>query len=401
MGQSTSSLIILGAVGFVLLIGCVNVANLLLARAEGRQREVAIRSALGAGSARLVRQFVTEGVILSLLGALFGLALAYGGLDLLKTTAAISIPRASEIGIDLRVLFFTLLISVLTGVSFGVAPLAHLIVRNLHDALKSAGGGATAAAGAKRFRQGLVVLELALALVLLIGTGLMVRAFWKLQEVDAGLDPHGVLTMSMALPQASYADNAKVLSFWTRLQDRMSSLPGVKAGAIAYGLPPLRQLNANDTEIEGFVQVKGGPIQNVDFWQIVTKDYFQTLGIRLIGGRLFDERDGPGSPNVAIVNQTMARTFWGSQSPIGRRVRPGFTDPWCTVIGVVDDVKNGGLDRATGTELYLPFNQPQGAGYRTFSIMLRTSGDPTSLIGPVRSAVRELDPALPLGTVKK
>jgi len=399
-GVRSALLMLLGAVALVLLIACVNVANLLLVRAEGRQREVAIRSAMGAGVARLVRQFVTEGVILSLLGAVLGLALAYGGLDLVKTTAAISIPRASEIGIDLRVLFFTLAISVLTGVFFGMAPLAHLVASNLHEALKSAGGATTTAAGAKRFRHGLVVVELALALMLLIGTGLMVRAFWKLQEVDAGFDPHHVLTMSVALPGSVYGDNAKVLSFWTRLQDRISSLPGVKAGAIATGLPPLRELNANDTQIENFVQVKGGPIQNVDFWQIVTKDYFQAAGVRLIEGRLFDERDGPGAPNVAIVNQTMARTFWNHQSPIGRRVRPGFTDPWCTVIGVVADAKNAGLDKPAGTELYLPFNQPQGLGNNQFSIVVRSAGDPTSLIGALRHEVRDLDPTLPVANVR-
>jgi putative ABC transport system permease protein len=399
-GVRSALLMLLGAVALVLLIACVNVANLLLVRAEGRQREVAIRSAMGAGIARLVRQFVTEGVILSLLGATLGLALAYGGLHLVKTTAAISIPRATEIGIDPRVLLFTLALSVFTGVFFGMAPLFHLVVSNLHEALKSAGGATTVGAEAKRFRHGLVVVELALALMLLIGTGLMVRAFWKLQEVDAGFDPHHVLTMSVALPGAVYGDNAKVLSFWTRLQDRISSLPGVKAGAIATGLPPLRQLNANDTQIENFVQVKGGPIQNVDFWQIVTKDYFQAAGVRLIEGRLFDERDGPGAPNVAIVNQTMARTFWNHQSPIGRRVRPGFTDPWCTVIGVVADVKNAGLDKPAGTELYLPFNQPQGLGNNRFSILVRSVGDPTSLIGGLRHEVRDLDPALPVANVR-
>ena len=399
-GVRSALLMLLGAVALVLLIACVNVAILLLVRAEGRQREVAIRSAMGAGLARLVRQFVTEGVILSLPGAVLGLALAYIGLGLVKTTAAISIPRASEIDIDPRVLLFALAISVLTGVFFGMAPLAHLAVSNLHEALKAAGGATTAAAGAKRFRHGLVVVELALALMLLIATGLMVRAFWKLQEVDAGFDPHHVLTMRVALPGSVYGDNAKVLSFWTRLQDRISSLPGVKAGAIATGLPPLRQLNANDTQIENFVQVKGGPIQNVDFWQIVTKDYFKAAGVRLIEGRLFDERDGPGAPDVAIVNQTMARTFWNHRSPVGRRVRPGFTDPWCTVVGVVADVKNAGLDKPAGTELYLPFNQPQGLGNNRFSIVVRSAGDLTSLIGAVRREVRDLDPTIPVANVR-
>ena len=138
------------------------------------------------------------------------------------------------------------------------------------------------------------------------------------------------------------------------------AMPGVKAAGLAKGLPPIRRVNANDTQIENFVMAKGGPMQNVDFWQNVNKDYFRAMGVRLIEGRLFDDRDGPGAPNVVIVNQSMARMFWGNQSPIGRRVRPGFTDPWCTVVGVVADVKNAGLDKPTGTELYMPFNQPQG-----------------------------------------
>ena len=221
-GVRAALLMLLGAVALVLLIACVNVANLLLARAEGRQREVAIRSAIGAGVARLVRQFVTEGVALSLMGAVLGLTLASVGLRFLKATAAISIPRASEIGLDWSVLLFTLIVSILTGVFFGLAPVLHLVLRNLHESLKSGAAATTAGAGTKRFRELLVVMELGLALVLLIGTGLMIRAFWKLQEVDAGLDPHNVVTMNIALPSPVYPDNPKRLSFWTRLQEKRS-----------------------------------------------------------------------------------------------------------------------------------------------------------------------------------
>jgi putative ABC transport system permease protein len=276
------------------------------------------------------------------------------------------------------------------------------MVRDLHESLKSAASATTSSAGARLFRQILVVMELGLALVLLIGTGLMIRAFWKLQEVDAGFDPQHVVTMSVALPNALYPDAKQQLSFWTKLQEKVSSLPGVKVAGLATGLPPLRPLNANDTQIENFVIVKGGPIQNVDFWQTVNKDYFRAMGVRLVEGRLFDERDGAGSPNVVIVNQSMARMFWGNQSPIGRRVRPGFTDPWRTVIGVVADVKNAGLDQATGTELYLPFNQLQGPnnGIRKLYLVLRASGDASNLVRAVRQEVRNLEPRLPLAEVR-
>ena len=396
-------LLLLCAVGLVLLIACVNVANLLLARSEGRQREVAVRSVLGAGINRLLRQFVTEGAILSLLGAILGMALSAAGLSFIKTSAAISIPRASEVAIDGRVLVFAVAVSMLTGVFFGLAPMFHLLARNLYESLKSAARSTTSSASAKRFREWLVVMELGLALVLLIGTGLMIRAFWKLQEVDAGFEPQHVVSMSVSLPRTSYPDAQKQLSFWTRLQEKVSALPGVSAAGLASGLPPLRPLNANDTQIEKFVATKGGPVQNVDFWQTVNKDFFPAMGIRLIEGRLLDERDGPGAANVAVVNQSMARMFWGNQSPVGRRIRPGFTDPWCTVVGVVADVKNAGLDQPTGTELFLPFNQPQGmedAGIQKMYLVLRASGSPSNFINAVRQGVRDLDPGLPLAEVR-
>ncbi len=396
-------LMLLCAVGLVLLIACVNVANLLLARAEGRQREVAVRSAMGASFTRLLRQFVTEGTILSLLGALLGVALSAAALSFIKKSAALSIPRASEIGLDGRVLLFAVAVSILTGIFFGLAPVFHLIVSNIYESLKSVTRSSTSTAAAKRFRQALVVAELGLALVLLIGTGLMIRAFWKLQEVDAGFNPHQVVSMSITLPRASYPDPKTLLSFWTRLQEQVSALPGVGGVGLATGLPPLRPLNANDTQIENFVMVKDGPIQNVDYWQTVNKDFFPTLGIRLIEGRLLDEHDGAGSPNVAVINLSMARMFWGNQSPVGRRIRPGFSDPWCTVVGVVGDVKNAGLDHPAGTELFLPYNQPQGmedAGIRSMYILLRSSGNPSSLISEMRGVVHTMDPGLPLAEVR-
>ncbi|MGB2900381.1 MAG: ABC transporter permease [Candidatus Acidiferrum sp.] len=394
-------LMLLGAVVFVLLIASVNVANLLLARAEARRREIAIRGALGAGLVRLARQFVTEGILLALCGAALGVTLSFAGVRLVQLTNAGGIPRADEISMDWRVLLFTLGISVLTGILFGLAPLAPLIFSGISESLKDTAGSTTAAAGAQIFRRVLVAGELAMALVLLIGCGLMLRAFWKLQEVHTGLHADDVLTMRVSLPSGTYTDNAKITDFWTRFEGRLTNLPGVRSAALASGLAPLRPPNMNDTDIEGFVMKEGGPIQNVDFYQAVSKDYFATMGIRLMDGRLFESRDVQDTPEVAIVNKTMALTFWPNQNALGRRVRPGGNKTWCTVVGIVDDVKNAGLDRPAGTEIYLPFRQPSGQGSSDMYVVMRAQGgDPRAMAGVVREQLGEIDPTLPMADVR-
>jgi len=399
-GVRLAMLMLLAAVGFVMLIACVNVANLLLARAEARQREIAIRKAIGAAVWRLARQFITEGVVLSVTGASLGLALAFAGLRLLARTNAASIPRANEIGVDRTVLLFTLAVSLLTGIAFGLAPLAQLIAANLHDTLKAAASRTTASVASNQFRRALVVTELALALVLLIGTGLMIRAFWKLQEVHTGIQPDRLLTMRVALPQAVYPDSTRVMQFWASVQQRMSVLPGVESATVMTGLPPMRQLNANDTQIEGWVQRDGGPIQNMDYWQLTGPKYFETMGIRLIEGRYFDDRDGEGAPLTVMVNQSTARAYWPGESALGHRMKPGFQGEWRTIVGVVEDVKNAGIDKPTGTELYIPFRQAVGMGMRTGYAVLRTKGDPVQMISPARNVIRELDSSLPVAAVR-
>jgi putative ABC transport system permease protein len=397
-------LVLLGAVAFVLLIASVNVANLLLARAEARRREIAIRGAMGAGLGRLARQFITEGVLLALCGAILGLALAYGGVRFVQLTNAGGIPRADEIVMDWRVLVFTLGTSLLTGAIFGLAPLAPLLVSGISGSLKDAAGSTTAAGGAQLFRRALVVGELAMALILLIGCGLMLRAFWKLQDVHTGMAADNVVTMRVSLPSGTYTDNAKIANFWARLENRIAQMPGVRSAALAYGLPPLRAPNMNDTDIEGFVKREGGPIENVDFYQLVSKNYFATMGIRLMDGRLFDDRDVAGAPGAVIVNRTMATTFWPGQNAIGQRVRPSGGGPnatWNTVVGVVDDVKNGGLDRPAGTELSLPNRQAENAGAPDMSIAMRArSGNSAGLTGAVREQLNEMDSSLPLAEVR-
>ena len=391
--------VLMGAVVFVLLIASVNVANLLLARAEARQREIAIRSALGASFWRLLRQFITEGVLLSSVGAVLGLALAFAGLRLIKLTNAGSIPRAAEIGIDGNVLLLALVITILTGVVFGLAPALHLAVRNIFGLLKDAAGGSTSTLSAQAFRRVLVATEVALALVLLIGCGLMLRAFWKLQQVNVGFDPKNLLTMRITLPGAAYRDNLKIESFWSRLKEETSRLPGVKM-AIASGLAPIRRPNVNTTDIENFVQKPGGPVQEIDFYQVVSEDYFETMGIPLIEGRYFDSHDTDGSQPVAIVNQTMARMYWPNQSAVGRHLRSSNRFPYSTIIGVVGDVKNAGLDKPTGTELYFPFRQQQGYGNGTSYLVLRSTQSAIGITNALRRELHDLEPAAPVSNVR-
>jgi putative ABC transport system permease protein len=400
-GIRLAMLMLLGAVGFVLLIACVNVANLLLARAEARQREIAIRKAMGAQVWRLARQFITEGVLLSLSGALLGLSLAFAGLRLIARTNAANIPRSEEIGVNTIVLLATLAISLLTGIAFGLAPLVQIIASNLQLTLKAAAARTTASVASSRFRRALVITELALALVLLIGTGLMIRAFWKLQEVHPGFQPDHLLTMRVALPQSVYPRAENVIQFWTGVQQRMAGMPGVESASVMTGLPPARQLNANDTQIEGWVPRKGGPIQNIDYWQRTGPRYFETMGIRLIEGRFFDDRDGDGAPLSVIVNQTTARTYWPGQSAVGHRVKPDSQGEWRTVVGVVEDVKNSGLDKPAGTELYIPMHQMiRLFGLQTGYAVLRTKGDPARMAAAARNVIRELDSSLPVSAVR-
>jgi putative ABC transport system permease protein len=396
-GIRRAMLVLLGAVGFVLLIACVNVANLLLARAEARRREIAVRLAIGAGLGRLLQQFVIEGILLSLGGAALGLLLAFGGLRLLVATNAGSIPRVSEITIDWQVLLFTLGVSIATGVAFGLAPVIHMRSATLHDTLKAAAGRATGALAANQFRSLLVTAELALALILLIGSGLMLKAFWKLQEVDAGMNPNHLLTLRLSLPAVTYKDSAGINGFYGSLAARINALPGVVSAAIASGLPPARPINANDTTIEGFVPVPNGPIQNIDYWNSVSGKYFETIGAHLLEGRYINDADGAASQPVVVVNQTMAKTFWPRESALGHRVRSGGPNaPWRTIVGVVGDIKNAALDRPAGTELYFPFAQQT----RQLSwVVVRTQGDPMGLVAAVRNEIRALDRGLPVSNI--
>ena len=391
-----------GAVILVLLIACANVANLLLARAEGRHKEFAVRTALGADRGRLMRQFTTEGVVLSTLGAVLGLGLAYWGLKALLAANPESIPRAAEVTLDPTVLGVTLTVAVMTGLVFGLAPLMHIGNDAVAMAIREGGTRSTQSASRTRVRRALVTAEIALAVMLAIGAGLLIRSFQNLTSVDAGFDAENRVTFGLVLPQAAYPDSMRRVQFFGELQRRLEQIPGVQSVSAMAGLPPFRQVNANDIGIEGYNPTEGSglPAPNVDYYQTTTAGYFQTMGIGMAKGRGFERNDADGPP-VAIVNEAFARRFYPNQEPIGRRVRPCCGDqvPWFTIVGIAKDVKQGGLDAPAGTELYFSYEQsPRDRGFApgSMNVVLQTR-QPLEAIAPsIRRAVRDMDATLPI-----
>jgi putative ABC transport system permease protein len=399
--------VLFGAVFFLLLIACVNVANLLLSRAEARQREIATRSALGAGLSRLAAQFAIEGTLLSLLGTAAGVLLAQVVLEVVAAAGAVGIPQALDARIDGRVLLFAVAVSLTTGLLFGLAPLRHVVKRNLHGAIRAAAAGTTRAAGAQRFRQALIVGQLALALILLAGTGLMLRTFWNLQRVDGGFDPSRVVTMSVALREANYGGEG-ARTFWTRVQQSLAEIPGVESATVTSALPPVVEGFGWSTPVPGYDPARGsirlgaGGFPVVDYYQVVEPSYLDTLKIGLVAGRFFDARDDAAAAKVAIVNETTARAIWGDESPLGRQIVATIDPAPHTIIGVVADAKNNGVDKPTGTQVFLPHAQaPAGTGLlRAPFIAVRSSGTPESVIADVRRAIRDLDPSLPIAQIR-
>jgi len=401
-GARTAVLVLQGAVVFVLLIACANLANLLLARAESRHKEFAVRAALGAGRWRLLRQFMVEGCVLSFTGAALGLLVAFGGIRALLAAYPDSLPRSVDVSLDLGVLLFTLLIGLATGAVFGLAPLLHLAPDATSMALKEGGSRTTAGAGRNHVRRGLVAAEVALAVALVIGAGLLLRTVMNLSNVDSGFNRSHLVTFAVTLPNATYSKPEQVRVFYTRLLDALRSTGGVQSAAAMSGLPPVRQVNANDTDIEGYVSPPQGPFANVDYYNTVTTGYVEAMGIPVVEGRAFLPTDALGA--TVMINQTMARTFYKDKSPIGRRVRPSAPAssniPWFTIVGVLKDVKQGGVDKKTGTELYFNFEQLTTSvpnfGIGTMNIVLRTTQTADALGGTIRSIVSGLDPSLPI-----
>ena len=401
----TALWVLQAAVGFVLLIACANMANLLLMRAEARHKELAVRAALGAGRGRLLRQFMAESVVLSLAGGISGLLLAQWGVRALLAANSGSIPRSAAVGIDLKVLVFTLLVALATGVLFGLAPLLHLSGDSVGLALRDGGSRTTSSISRNRVRRGLVAAEVALAVMLVVGAGLLLRSFWNLMRVDSGFDRSRLTTFNVVLPAAPYSDFNRRVAFFANLTSRLDALPGVDGAAAMSGLPPRRQVNANDTDFEGVAQQEGGPAHNVDYYQNVTAAYVPTMGIPIVAGRAFSASDDQAATPVAMINETLAKVFYPNTSPIGRRIKPsGVPDSlWFTIVGVVKDVKQGGVDQKTGTELYFHIPQlprTQGFAPRNMNIVLRSKLGPSALASSIRREVSALDPTLPIVSLR-
>jgi putative ABC transport system permease protein len=359
-----------------------------------------VRAALGAGRWRLIRQSLVEAVVLAAIGGTLGAAVGFGGVRALIAANPQSIPRIADITLEPRVLAFTALVSVLTGVIFGLAPLLQLRERIVTSSLKEGGHRTTGGAARARIRSGLVIGEIALAVVLVIAAGLLLRSFWNLTNVDAGFRRAQLTTFGLVLPSATYREPAQRVDFFRRLTDTLRAMPGVQAAAAMTGLPPQRLVNANDTDFDGYTAPPEGPFENVDYYQTVTLDYVAAMGIPVVDGRDFAASDAAGSP-VVLVNETLARTYYRGQSPVGRRIRPGFNNqiPWFTVAGVLRDVKQGGVGSKTGTELYFLAEQlpkARNVAPGNMNVVVRSTLPAESLGATIRDIVRQMDPTLPI-----
>ncbi|HSB11412.1 MAG TPA: ABC transporter permease [Blastocatellia bacterium] len=403
--------ILLGAVGFVLLIACTNVANLLLARATVREKEVAIRTALGARRGRLIQQLLTESIMLAVIGSGLGLVLAWLGVKLFAALGPRDIPRIEEIGLDLRVVGFTVLIAVVTGVAFGLAPALQISKPDLHDTLKEGGRGSTS--GRHLLRNALVVSEVAIALVLLIGAGLMIKSFRQLLKLDMGFRTEQTLTMRLTIPPTKYNDNTKVIGFYRPLLDKIKALPGVESAAAISQLPLSGAYSSGTTAVEradseeGLRTFRGFPFIEADR-RAVSPDYFRTLGIALKDGRLFTDADNETAPQVAIVDEAFEKRFWPATGAVGKRFVARVTDgtniQWGQVVGVVshvrhygiDEVKQYGLEQEGREQVYFPYAQrPTNQMY----LAIKTSIDPLALTSAVRGEVLSLDSSQPVYAV--
>jgi len=391
---------LLGAVGCVLLIACANIANLLLARATARHREISIRAALGASRSRLMRQLLTESVVLALCGGIAGVLLARWGLDALLALAPSTLPRATEIRLDRGVLVFSLLLSLVTGLVFGVAPAWLAAHTDVNEALKQGSRGSTEGGARGRFRSGLVILQVAFALVLLGGAGLLARSFMQLTHVDPGFVPENATVLRLALPEKKYAKPEQQVAFVDSLVDRMQALPGVQVVGVTHAMPLIGDW------VMAFA-IDGRPALPLNEWPsanyyAVTPDYFRAMGIRLVRGRVFTKQDDAQAPHVAVINETLAHQFFPNEDPIGKRINiplgPPNTPPvWREIVGIVADIKQSGVDKQTTSQCYEPFAQ---SPFDTLNVVLRTSGSPAAMLAALRPSVYAVDKDQPIGSIR-
>jgi len=395
----TALLILVGAVGFVLLIACANIANLLLARAASRSREVAVRAAVGATRTDLIRQLLAESLLLSVVGAVVGLGIAYGAVRALVATVPVDLLRVEAIQIDGTVLLFTLAVAVVTGLLFGIAPAIHASRADLHDALKDGARTAGESRG-QWLRRSLVVAEVALALTLLVGAGLLIRSFAMLQGVDPGFDPRNLVTVNLSLPQAKYTTPESRAAFFETLRLRLVELPGVESVGGTSNVPFGGNWSTGSFSVEGFQSPEGQPGPWGD-QRIVTPGFHETLKIALLKGRLIAPADREGAPKVVVVDDEVVRRYWPNADPIGKRITFDDTTAadveWITVIGVVEHTAHEGLDAERRVQLYRPVQQ-RPVSQMTFA--LRSQGDPTQLVTSVRQAVLNIDPDQPIAQVR-
>ncbi len=391
----TALLILMGVVGFVLLIASGNVANLLLARAEDRQREVSVRVALGAGRWRLVQQFLTEGLVLSTMGAVVGLGLAWASLQALRVASPGDLPRLGEIGLDGTVLLATTGVTVAVGILFGLAPARHVLgstATTLRD------GGSRTTIGRGGLRSLLIVTETALALVLAVGAGLMIRSFGQLAQVEPGFETENRIAFQLYLPSSAYPTNTETSVLYRQIIEGLEARPEFEGAWLTSSIPTVQTLNANDTEFEGLQRTQDGPAHNVDYYTTVSAGYTEAVGIELIEGRRLAPTDDASGTPVVLVNQALADRFYGGRSPLGERIRPCCGGgPFLEIVGVVGNVKQGGLEEESGTEIFMP--EPQVGG-RSLHVMAKTTGRPETAMDVAREVVRGIDGSLPLASLR-
>jgi len=388
-------IVLLIAVGCVLLIACANIANLLLARAASRYREIAVRTALGANRWRIVRQLLTESLLMAAIGGLLGVALAKWSFIFLKKLVPNDMTAFSTIKIDPKVFLFTLGLSMITGIAFGLAPALQATRVDLSEALKQ-GGGRSGIGGHNKMRSALVITEMAISVVLLVGAGLMIKTILKLQDIYSGFNPEQVLTIRTNLPEQKYSTVQKRAEFYSDVLRRVKRLPGVVSDGYTMGVPLTWRGGTNSFTIEGKTPVDGMDACH----RQVSPDYFRTMGIPLLAGRFFDEHDGPDSQQVTIINETMAKQFWGNDNPVGTRIKFYGDQPWITVVGVVGDVKQMGLDVPVKAEMSFPYTQDQWAWTRPRDLVVRTTGDPKALVSAIRSEIWAVDKDQPLANIR-
>lgn len=384
-----------GAVGFVLLIACANIANLLLSRASNRRREVSIRAAIGASRGQVARQLLTENLLLAGGGGICGLAIAVWGVRFLAKMLPSVIAAMSAVTVDLRVLGFTLAVSLLTGVAFGLAPLFEMLRVDLQQMLKQGGARQGTTAGSRAVRRGLVIAEVALTFVLVVGATLFMQSFARLRGMDPGFRTGNILTMRTPLTSRQYRDPAKRAVFCQRVLERVGSLPGVISAGFTNGIPLVIKGNVNGFTVEGQPRLSAGTFSNANY-RVVTQDYLRTIGVPLRAGRYLDRHDTADAPPVTLINEAMKRKFWPDASAIGKRFRFGDSRPWITVVGVVGDIRQSSLDKPSSAEMYLPGAQDPTA---MSGLAIRTKTDPSGLAAAVRREIRAVDKDTPITDV--